>query len=78
MTIQSPPPRATQPASAFHPPQPGKVISIPISVWADYLRLYNLEVVGAKGDVIITAPKTDRHESDKYPCLKRRNTHPPP
>jgi hypothetical protein len=78
MRVKSPPPHPTQTAQAFQPPSPGKVISVPISVWAEYLRLYNLKVVGIRGDVILTTHQADRHESDKEILPERRDTQPPP
>jgi hypothetical protein len=38
-------------------PVPGRVVSVPLSLWLDYLRVHNLEVVGRKGDTILTRPK---------------------
>jgi hypothetical protein len=35
-------------------PAPGRVISVPLLLWLEYLRIHNLEVVGKKGDAILT------------------------
>ena len=77
MRVKTPPPHPTQTAQAFQPPSPDKVVSVPISVWAEYLRLYNLEVVGCRDGVILTTHQIDRHESDKHPMPERRDSQPP-
>jgi hypothetical protein len=37
-------------------PAPGRVVSVPLALWPDYLRVHNLEVIGRKGDTILTRP----------------------
>ena len=65
--IHAQPPAAVNRLRAAAPipaPAPGRVISVPLSLWLEYLRFHNLEVVGKKGDVILTLParRTDTNK----------------
>ena len=48
------------------PPNPGRVINIPISLWPEYQRLHNLEVIGKKNGAILVLPLREKtYESKK-------------
>ncbi len=40
-------------AKQLSPPQPGKVVSVPLDLWLEYLGLYGIEVIGARNDVLV-------------------------
>lgn len=50
-------------AAQLPAPAPGKVISIPLSLWLEYLRIHHLKVVGKKDTVILTLPIQQENKS---------------
>jgi hypothetical protein len=46
-------------------PVPGRVIDIPISLWPEYQRLHNLEVVGKKNGAILVLPLREKTQESK-------------